>query len=386
MYAAMVSRAVDRLPQLLVSDADPVAETGVDGISGSHAQLRALTAAVGALTPAALSGVVEHPLFAYWSARLRTGAEPVRWPMELGRLMLAKHLVDGSLPDDGLFLPVGLSGGIQGPDLRPTHLASELAGGLVHVTADQDDVAIRGADFQRRLAASEMVRPDTWQPVGDADLVVDATDPWFTAFLAAMNEQPKVGPYPKRDLEAVTVLDQGLRDTYTTALELLRGSWPEAYAEVTRYVRVVVPFRSKFLVGWSTPLFQGAVFIKAAPGDVVFTFERLVHEAAHQRLFAVQRLTRLHTDPPSRRLPSALRKDPRPTSGVYHAAFVCGRLVQAIRRVAAQEQDPRWEARLTDLRAKYWSLSMTLHEHASLTEVGSGMLQQLDEDVRATER
>jgi HEXXH motif-containing protein len=178
-------------------------------------------------------------------------------------------------------------------------------------------------------------------------------------------------------------ITEELQATISQAMTLLDNAWPEAYAEVVRYTKLIVPFQSKYLQGWSTPLFQGAAFIQAVPGDVPFAFERIVHESAHQRLFAIQRIARIHNDPPGKLLPSALRKDLRPTVGVYHAAFVCGRLVEAFTRALECWPDKKLMERCTRTTAAYFDMSRTLHTHAELTEIGEAMLAALDERVRS---
>ena len=377
VHSAMIDQARSRLPELMAAGRDAAAHA----VAGPH--LDALDSAVQSLPDRARSAVVDHPLFSHWSTRLATKSAGPRWLLELGRLLLGPHLREGSLPASGLFLPLDNDGRLQGPALRPVQFSRKLAGDVVHVTTEQTAVSVQPSRPHRGLIVPHLLDAHPWRPAPDVNLTIDAADPWLIDFLAAVNRQPRTPSYPERDIEPVVRPDEGLRETYSAVLALLHTTWPEEYAEVVRYVTLVVPFRSKHLVGWSTPMFQGAAFIRADPGNIVFTFERLVHEAAHQRLFAIQRFARLHTDPPGRTLASALRRDPRPTSGVYHAAFVCGRLVQAFRRVLGRDADSQWDCRLHDIETKYRSLSTTLHQQASLTPLGEDMLANLDELVRA---
>lgn len=252
---------------------------------------------------------------------------------------------------------------------------------VAHVSADNGMVTIAAGRNRKEVQAGHLLHPGI-RPLPEADLVVDGGDPVFGGFLARMNAVPGIGPEARRDLRPVRDPSPDLVDAYRTVLRQLRECWPEAADELVRYVKVVVPFQSDLLLGWATPLFQGAVFVRAAPDDLLFTFERLVHEAAHLRLFAIQRTVgRLHNDPPDKRLASVARPDPRPVIGVYHAAFVYGRLVEAFARAISHGAGEHWSRRLEVLLGRYRSLSHTLHEQATLTALGADILVQLDERI-----
>ncbi|MDN3354464.1 HEXXH motif-containing putative peptide modification protein [Actinomadura sp. DC4] len=376
VWDAMVTRNLTRLPELVELGRTLRGE----GVGERHVD--ALASAVDALPRAKSAAVVADPLYSHWSSKVSRNSD-ARWILELGRLILLPHLRGGTLPASGVFVPVHADAAVHVPGLDRVRAPGTLAGAITRLAVEEDLLVMGAPETTVVGPVDRLVDAERRRRSGAAGVFADGSDPWATGVLTAMNDAPRVGPYPRRDITPLPEPGDDLRATFAEALRLLAGTWPEAHAEVTRYTTLIVPFHSRYLLGWSTPLFQGAAFIRAAPGDVLFTFERIVHESAHQRLFAIQRSVRIHDDPPGRRLPSALRKDPRPTAGVYHAAFVCGRLVQAFARALERPLGEQWEQRYEQLTGAYFDMSETLHTHASLTRIGRDMLTNLDGRVRA---
>lgn len=353
------------------------------GVSGDadDTQLKALVSATALLPGEERLRVAKSPLFNHWS--LSMGQDPVaKWVLQLGRLILAPHLENKSLPVDGIFVPVGENATVSMPGYGAIKVPVRHAGQVAHITVAEDNLIV-GYPGMVVGKVPLLLGQKSGVLTGEPGIEIDGSDPWISIHLEAMNGANRVGPYPKRDISPIPHVSEELRATISQATAVLDESWPEANAEVARYTRLIVPFHSKHLQGWSTPLFQGAAFIQAVPGDVAFTFERIVHESAHQRLFAIQRFTRISNDPPDKLLPSALRKDQRPTIGVYHAAFVCGRLAEAFTRALSYWPDKRFAERRARMTAAYLEMSSTLHRFADLTEIGEAMLTILDERVRS---
>jgi HEXXH motif-containing protein len=344
-------------------------------------QLEALASAIEVLPAPDRVRIAEGPLFSHWSLR-KTQGQATEWALQLGRLLLVPHLENKSLPSGGVYLPVGADSTVSLPGRLAITMPARHAGKVARISVAGDSL-VAGSPATTVGEVPLLLRQRSGVTAGESGIEIDGSDPWTAGHLELMNQAQPVGPYPKRDISPVKAIGADLAATITESMALLAVSWPEAYAEVTRYTKLVVPFRSKYLSGWSTPLFQGAAFIRSAPGEVPFTFERLVHESAHQRLFAIQRAVRLHNDPPGKLLPSALRKDQRPTAGVYHAAFVCGRLAEAFTRAESYWPDRWLSDRKTRMTAAYLEMSRTLHAQAALTEIGEAMLARLDERVRS---
>jgi HEXXH motif-containing protein len=354
---------------------------GGAGDEVSDARLEALGSAITLLPAEERLRVAESPLFSHWSSSV--GRDPAAdCILQLGRLILAPHLENKSLPVDGIFVPVSENATVKLPGHGAIRVPGRHAGQVTRITVSGDSLIVGHPG----TAVSEvplLLGQRSGELAGKSGIEIDASDPWIAGHLEAMNGAQRVGPYPKRDISPVLRASGELRTTISQAMALLADSWPEAYAEVLRYTKLIVPFQSKYLQGWSTPLFQGAAFIQAVPGDVAFTLERIVHESAHQRLFAIQRIARIHNDPPDKLLQSALRKDQRPTIGIYHAAFVCGRLAETFTRALSCWPDKKLAERRSRMTAAYLDMSMTLHRLADLTEIGEAMLTALDERVRS---
>lgn len=255
------------------------------------------------------------------------------------------------------------------------------AGGDVTVTAeDGTRCTVPAAALAGRAPAPEVVERPLLPTTG---IEVDATDRAFRQLFADMNAQEPVAPYPKRDLRPLEVVGPAEMATYGAMVDLVRAAWPEALDELERYVRVVVPFRSEFMIGWASAVLQGAVFLRTAPDDLLFTVERFVHEGAHLRLYAMQRVWRVHDNDHGDLLPSPFRRDPRPVTGVYHAAFVYGRLAEFFTRAEAATGTAAYGDRAREIAPKYHRTVEILRTGARLTDVGEALLDQLDERVAA---
>jgi len=138
--------------------------------------------------------------------------------------------------------------------------------------------------------------------------------------------------------------------------------------------------------GAATRAFEGASSFMLW-GAVVLNVDRhptpldvaagLVHEAAHQLLFGLSQDAPLVENPRGEKFPSPLRRDPRPMLGVFHATFVCARLVQAYRRLheaAGAADRAAITGRLEDQKRQFWDGHEIMRRHASLTANGAAIM------------
>jgi HEXXH motif-containing protein len=130
--------------------------------------------------------------------------------------------------------------------------------------------------------------------------------------------------------------------------------------------------------GASSFMLWGAVVLNVdrhpTPLDVA---AGLVHEAAHQLLFGLSQDAPLVENPRGEKFPSPLRRDPRPMLGVFHAAFVCARLVQAYQRLrdaACAADRGAITGRLEDQKRRFWDGYEIVRRHASLTANGAAIM------------
>ena len=101
----------------------------------------------------------------------------------------------------------------------------------------------------------------------------------------------------------------------------------------------------------------------------------LVHEHAHNVLFALSPSHGVVLNADEELYSSPLRIDPRPMEGIFHATFVLGRmiywleLVCSSRRVSSQDIAYA-EMMLKQLKPRYQEGVETIARHARLTEEG----------------
>ena len=171
------------------------------------------------------------------------------------------------------------------------------------------------------------------------------------------------------------------------ALALLDSEDPALAGEMRRLVHEIVLCQNgpaspgvRF-DGSSNFMLWGAVVINAETRrNRPTTVQVLAHESAHNLLFALCPDQPLVNNDPQERYTSALRKDPRPMEGIYHAAFVCARMHRALANLAASpalSPPERVEARAAmEKSARAFRQGMaTVDEHADLTEPGRAIIE-----------
>lgn len=118
--------------------------------------------------------------------------------------------------------------------------------------------------------------------------------------------------------------------------------------------------------------------------------EALVHESAHQLLFAHSIDHPLVLNPIEERYPSPLRTDPRPMDGVYHATFVTARVFYVLRRIQeaalchfASIDGAVLDQKLEALRARFAGGLETVRRFGRLSQTGARILEEASEYMRA---
>lgn len=173
-----------------------------------------------------------------------------------------------------------------------------------------------------------------------------------------------------------------VRPDLARALALIDDVWPAFGEEVTRLVRLIVPFSSADTVAFSNSVLDGLLFLRADLADPVVATERLVHETSHLRLNAVFDLYRVHEHGPEERLHSPYRKVPRPVDGLYHGAFVFARIAQFHLRAHRRLGEDRWLHRLVEVLDMQREALDLLRDSVRLTPFGQVAYEEFR---RATE-
>lgn len=122
-------------------------------------------------------------------------------------------------------------------------------------------------------------------------------------------------------------------------------------------------------------------------------YRQIVHEAAHNLLFAIARDGPLIENDPAERRGSPLRADPRPMDGIFHAAFVSAREALAcdtllVCHEATGRLDSGDAAIIDELLGiavlAFWDCIAQLREHARLTELGVAVLADCEAYMNAS--
>ncbi len=172
------------------------------------------------------------------------------------------------------------------------------------------------------------------------------------------------------------------------ALALIAAADSDLAAELRSCVVRIVgasdnPEGPRSFGGASSFMLWGAVFLNVALHRTRTEIAAgLVHESAHQVLFALSCREPVVANALDARFASPLRRDPRPIIGVYHATFVCARMGYAFRAMLAGacglDRDERTDLgdQLDKARADFAKGLVTLQESGHLTDLGRRLLDE----------
>jgi HEXXH motif-containing protein len=260
------------------------------------------------------------------------------------------------------------------------HLKVPHTPGPATVTIHAGRIDMEGPEgFSLRLSADELHTDRhgglVFHHPAIGDIECDSSDPLIDSVLRRNNDQQPVGPYPQRDLSwGMDAADPARR--FAAAMEVIRRWSPSDAADIEANVRLIAPFRSDHLVGFSSPLALGAVFIAERPDDPVHYVEHLLHEACHTLLFRFQLSHKLQGADPGHTVAVPWRQDGRPVIGAIHGTYVFGRLAVFFSRA---REDRTLGRRFTDrylaCRDDFADAYRTLREPGLLSDQGAALLQ-----------
>lgn len=170
--------------------------------------------------------------------------------------------------------------------------------------------------------------------------------------------------------------------------ELLQLCAPELYAETLEVLGEIVFAKSNGeqrsnLAGVSSFALWGAALINSDLNGWPLQFQTIVHEAAHNLLFAAARNEPLVLNDIEERIFSPLRNEERPFDGVYHAAFVSARECLAFDRLLSwHEEEGKLSAEDAETIEKllkasaiaFWQCAQALRAHARMSALGDTIL------------
>jgi len=127
-----------------------------------------------------------------------------------------------------------------------------------------------------------------------------------------------------------------------TGEEKLSLVYPELVDEIDALVHTIILFKSEGdtnerALSLTGNRLQSMILINGKfDPSWIFLLDKLVHEAAHAYLFAINLQEELVLNTEGAIYASPLRKDLRDMNAIYHATFVIQRLILAFSRIAAQ--------------------------------------------------
>jgi hypothetical protein len=136
-----------------------------------------------------------------------------------------------------------------------------------------------------------------------------------------------------------------------TALEQIRRTWPAAYDDFNRFVRLLVHLPDAEFRSCSADRYAGVIFMSADDATVLDVEESLIHEYGHQILYNVMELDPLIADGAVDQFTLPWSGAQRDFYGYFHAFYIYVLLLCYFERVRGRpdEEQRRAEGRIADI-------------------------------------
>jgi len=179
-------------------------------------------------------------------------------------------------------------------------------------------------------------------------------------------------------------------------VDLLRQCSPKVYAEFQSFrpLWLIMAFETPselHFMGYSSSLAWGTIGLnvdfKSWPDFLV----QVIHELAHQLLFALALEVPLVFNAPDERYHSPLRIDRRPMDGVLHACFVSARSFEVLNQIKISSEFSKLETRDQALIVNHGQRCLqaalaalpTIKRGAQLSALGERVVQAIDDAIVA---
>ena len=187
------------------------------------------------------------------------------------------------------------------------------------------------------------------------------------------------------------------QDQVAAALHLLKTAAPELRSEFDELITAIIFAKRQQIDGADTSGgFGGASALRAFGGfllnvetepTVVDCAASLIHEQAHNLLFALSPMEGVVSNSENERFSSPLRDDARPMEGIFHATFVLARMAYSMAQLRKSGQLSSADDQAAclvqdDCVPLFFDGLKTVREHGQLTPQGA-MAMEAAEDYMA---
>lgn len=314
-------------------------------------------------------------------------ARALRRHMEEGLWGSVAVVLTGALPDDSL--DGGFRAGLTGPLDFGTYF--DLALGFPDGSAAPEPLAAAArATLAERYADVTRTCDDADAPLRRPRVSTLSADVFSPDDLARLSRWWDIEPENALNLAAPDPAEAAAaRARIATAFDHMRAAAPELHDEICHLVSDIVlagqdGSQSIDFGGITSFCLWGAAALSASSNDSwPRVYQTIVHEAAHNLLFAHARDEPLIEGGGMERSLSPLRRSQRPMDGIYHAAFVSARealaldllLVHHEKTPCLSDQEAAEVARLLDESVlSFTDCAGVVRREASPTALGEAIL------------
>lgn len=342
--------------------------------------------------------VVGHPYFIYWWLKLvdrvKSGQSEqiAAWLADFGRFLVIPLLKNGTWGKQSIVLHV-VHNEVRFPGIRHHISLGETQETELLATLEGEALVLTGKFSEYRIPVADLLcaEGDSQHPMlksrkrSRSGFEIDATDPWVGNLFAAFNSRPPLEGYGSYDFESMDDFSTEYMEHFEYSFELLKEVWPDLWKEATRYVKLIVPYKSSWSSTFTDSVFMGAVFMSQTLkpfADRMYTAEHFLHEASHLRLTIIMGSDRLFTEKAEQGLyTSPFRRDPRPLRGIFHGAFVFARIAEFCARGYRVSKEIAYLQRLEKVLIQLDGALQVLNEHATFTDRGQRLMGEMSEIV-----
>ncbi|WP_340372268.1 HEXXH motif-containing putative peptide modification protein [Peribacillus sp. FSL E2-0218] len=190
----------------------------------------------------------------------------------------------------------------------------------------------------------------------------------------------------RMNMEITEVVSEDINNSFEEALQLIKISWPEMFAEIDGNIENIVFFNPPGLPFFSDFRVHGTIFACHVARPVVKIAEWLIHEASHNRLNTIM-CARPHIFNDMKPIyTSPWRDELRPLYGIYHGCFVHCRVLhfyRLLKKKRATYKGVSMESEIERISEELQLGLSTIEEHASLSPDGEALVHDMQNLVIA---